>query len=79
MPQSSRLFSLSPFLLSQITKLENNRRVGLASLCDLDRELFPKLPVFKKSLPDFRPGSKRPDLPWHSRSSIIVIMEFPSV
>lgn len=41
MPQSSRLFSLSPFLLSQITKLENNRRVGPAFLCDLDRELSP--------------------------------------
>lgn len=69
MPQSSCLFSLSPFLLSQITKLENNRRVGPAFLCDLDRELFPQLPVFKKGLPGFRPGSKRPHLPWHSRSS----------
>lgn len=57
------------FLLSQITKLENNRRVGPASLCDLDRELSPSSLSSKKGLPDFRPGSKRPHLPWHSRSS----------
>lgn len=40
MPQSSCL-QFVHFLLSQTTKMENNRRVGPASLCDLDKERSP--------------------------------------
>lgn len=38
---SSHLFCFSLFLLSETTKMENNRRAIPASLCDLDKELYP--------------------------------------
>lgn len=60
------------FLLWQITKMENNRRVGPASLCDLDRE---PSPAFKKGLPDFSRGAK--GLIFLGTAG--PLMEFPSV
>lgn len=60
------------FLLSQIAKMENNRRVGPASLCDLDRE---RSPGSKKGLPDFSRGAKGLIF----LGTVGPLMEFPSV
>lgn len=55
MAWSLRPFTLSLlFLLPKTTKMENNRRVGPASLCDLDKE---RSSAFKSSLPDLSRGA----------------------
>lgn len=47
-----------PFLLWRITKMENNRRVGPALLCNLDKERSSGSQTSKASFPELSTGAK---------------------